>query len=65
MIRLDTGILRAETDFQGDEVIPGKYKTRYFFKYCDVTTSIIEECQTSQSEPSIWEHGVANTRINL
>jgi len=55
-----------ETDFQTSEVIPGKYKTRYSFECYDVTTTTIEEeSQTSQPEPSIWERGIADARTIL
>jgi hypothetical protein len=55
-----------ETDFQTGEVIPGKYKTRYSFECYDITTtSTIEEAQTSQPQPSIWERGSADARTIL
>ena len=55
-----------ETDFQTGEVIPGKYKTRYSFECYDITTTTIEEeSQTSQPEPSIWERGIADARTIL
>ena len=54
-----------ETDFQTGEVVPGKYKTRYSFECYDITTSTIEETQTSQPEPSIWERGAADARTIL
>ena len=58
-----------DTNFQTGEVIPGKYKTRYSFECYDVTTTstttIEEESQTSQPEPSIWERGAADARTLL
>jgi hypothetical protein len=54
-----------ETDFQTGEVIPGKYKIRYSFECYDITTSTIEEAQANQSEPSIWERGIADARTIL
>ena len=55
-----------DTDFQTGEVIPGKYKTRYSFECYEVTTSTIEEAQTSQlPQPSIWERGAADARTIL
>jgi hypothetical protein len=53
------------TDFQTGEVIPGKYKVRYCFECYDITTSTIEQYQTRQSEPSIWERGIADARTIL
>jgi hypothetical protein len=55
-----------ETDFQTGEVVPGKYKTRYSFECYDITTTTIEELQTSQPpQPSIWERGAADARTIL
>jgi hypothetical protein len=54
-----------ETDFQTGEVIPGKYKTRYSFECYDITNTTIEESQANQSEPSIWERGIADARTIL
>ena len=53
-----------ETDFQTGEVILGKYKTRYSFQCYDITTSTIE-LLANQSEPSIWERGIADARTIL
>jgi hypothetical protein len=54
-----------ETDFQTGEVVPGKYKIRYSFECYDITTTTIEESQTRQPEPSIWERGIADARTIL
>ena len=55
-----------QTDFQTGEVIPGKYKIRYYFECYDITTtSTIDESQARQSEPSIWERGIADARTIL
>jgi hypothetical protein len=54
-----------ETDFQTGEVIQGKYKIRYSFACYDITTSTIEEAQTNQSEPSIWERDTADAHTIL
>jgi hypothetical protein len=54
-----------ETDFQTGEVIPGKNKIRYSFECYDITTSTIEEAQSSQPNPSIWERGTADARTIL
>jgi hypothetical protein len=35
------------------------------FECYDITTSTIEEAQANQSEPSIWERGIADARTIL
>jgi hypothetical protein len=57
--------LAVYTSPQTGEVIPGKYKIRYSFECYDITTSTIEESQARQSEPSIWERGIADARTIL
>jgi hypothetical protein len=57
--------LAVYTSPQTGEVIPGKYKIRYSFECYDITTSTIEESQANQSEPSIWERGIADARTIL
>jgi hypothetical protein len=54
-----------ELNFQTGEAVPGKYNIRYSFECYDITTTTIEEAQTRQPEPSIWERGVADARIIL